>query len=49
VLGQHEFDEMLAARDKLNDDLQGILDDRTDAWGSKWRTWRQNTSTSTTA
>jgi regulator of protease activity HflC (stomatin/prohibitin superfamily) len=35
VLGQHELDEMLAARDKLNDDLQRILDARTDAWGIK--------------
>ena len=35
VLGQHELDEMLAERDKLNDDIQGILDSRTDAWGIK--------------
>ena len=35
VLGQHELDEMLASRDKLNDDLQRILDARTDAWGIK--------------
>lgn len=35
VLGQHELDEMLAAREKLNDDLQRILDARTDAWGIK--------------
>lgn len=35
ILGQHELDEMLAERDKLNADLQGILDGATDAWGIK--------------
>lgn len=35
VLGQHELDEMLAERDKLNADLQAILDQATDAWGIK--------------
>jgi regulator of protease activity HflC (stomatin/prohibitin superfamily) len=35
VLGQHELDEMLAERDKLNADVQRILDDQTDAWGIK--------------
>jgi regulator of protease activity HflC (stomatin/prohibitin superfamily) len=35
VLGQHELDEMLAARDKLNADIQDILDKHTDAWGIK--------------
>jgi regulator of protease activity HflC (stomatin/prohibitin superfamily) len=35
VLGQHELDEMLAARDKLNVDIQEILDSQTDAWGIK--------------
>lgn len=35
VLGQHELDEMLAERDKLNADIQGILDAHTDAWGIK--------------
>ncbi|HEY5701845.1 MAG TPA: slipin family protein [Gammaproteobacteria bacterium] len=35
VLGQHELDEMLAARDKLNNDIQEILDQQTDAWGIK--------------
>lgn len=35
VLGKHELDEMLAERDKLNDDLQNILDTQTDAWGIK--------------
>jgi len=35
VLGQHELDEMLSERDKLNDDIQGILDQHTDAWGIK--------------
>ena len=35
VLGQHELDELLAAREKLNNMLQRLLDDRTDAWGIK--------------
>jgi regulator of protease activity HflC (stomatin/prohibitin superfamily) len=35
VLGKHELDEMLAERDKLNVDIQEILDQQTDAWGIK--------------
>ena len=35
VLGQHELDEMLAERDKLNIDIQTSLDQQTDAWGIK--------------
>jgi regulator of protease activity HflC (stomatin/prohibitin superfamily) len=35
VLGKHDLDEMLAERDKLNADLQEILDAQTDAWGIK--------------
>lgn len=35
VLGQHELDEMLSERDKLNNDIQEILDSQTDAWGIK--------------
>jgi len=35
VLGKHELDEMLAERDKLNNDVQTILDKQTDAWGIK--------------
>jgi regulator of protease activity HflC (stomatin/prohibitin superfamily) len=35
VLGQHELDEMLSERDKLNSDIQAILDRQTDAWGIK--------------
>jgi len=35
VLGKHELDEMLAERDKLNSDIQDILDAQTDAWGIK--------------
>jgi len=35
VLGQHELDEMLSERDKLNTDIQEILDRQTDAWGIK--------------
>jgi regulator of protease activity HflC (stomatin/prohibitin superfamily) len=35
VLGQHDLDEMLSQRDKLNVDIQHILDQATDAWGIK--------------
>jgi regulator of protease activity HflC (stomatin/prohibitin superfamily) len=35
VLGKHELDEMLAERDKLNRDIQEILDEQTDEWGIK--------------
>jgi len=35
VLGKHELDEMLAERDRLNADIQEILDQQTDAWGIK--------------
>jgi regulator of protease activity HflC (stomatin/prohibitin superfamily) len=35
VLGQHELDEMLSEREKLNLDIQRILDQATDAWGMK--------------
>jgi regulator of protease activity HflC (stomatin/prohibitin superfamily) len=35
VLGKHELDEMLSERDKLNRDIQEILDQQTDRWGIK--------------
>ena len=35
VLGQHELDEMLSQLEKLNADVQKILDDSTDIWGIK--------------
>jgi regulator of protease activity HflC (stomatin/prohibitin superfamily) len=35
VLGQHDLDDMLAERDKLNVDIQMLLDRQTDAWGIK--------------
>lgn len=35
VLGKHELDELLAERDRLNADVQEILDGQTDAWGIK--------------
>jgi len=35
VLGQHELDALLSERDKLNIDLQRILDQQTDQWGIK--------------
>ncbi len=35
VLGQHELDEMLTEREKMNADLQAIIDKQSDAWGIK--------------
>jgi len=35
VLGKHDLDEMLSERDKLNADIQEILDSQTDSWGIK--------------
>jgi regulator of protease activity HflC (stomatin/prohibitin superfamily) len=35
VLGQHEMDDLLSQRDKLNADIQRILDQSTEAWGIK--------------
>jgi len=35
VLGQHELDELLAERERLNSDVQTILDQQTDQWGIK--------------
>ncbi|TEA72281.1 slipin family protein [Allopusillimonas ginsengisoli] len=35
VLGKHELDEMLSEREKLNFDVQQILDAQTDSWGIK--------------
>ena len=35
VLGKHELDEMLAERERLNIDIQQVLDAQTDAWGIK--------------
>ena len=35
VLGQHDLDEMLSQRDRLNEDIQSILDQQTASWGIK--------------
>jgi len=35
VLGQHDLDEMLSRRDRLNIDIQEILDEQTASWGIK--------------
>jgi regulator of protease activity HflC (stomatin/prohibitin superfamily) len=35
VLGKHQLDEMLAERERLNQDIQQLLDSQTDAWGIK--------------
>ena len=35
ILGKHELDELLAERERLNQDIQAVLDQQTDAWGIK--------------
>lgn len=35
VLGKHELDDMLSDRDKLNHDIQEIIDKQTESWGIK--------------
>jgi len=35
ILGKHELDELLAERERLNQDIQTVLDQATDAWGIK--------------
>ncbi len=35
ILGKHELDQLLAEREKINQDLQQVLDVQTDAWGIK--------------
>jgi regulator of protease activity HflC (stomatin/prohibitin superfamily) len=35
ILGRHELDELLSEREKLNNDVQTVLDAQTDAWGIK--------------
>ncbi len=35
ILGQHELDDMLAQRDKLNQGIQVLLDEQTESWGIK--------------
>jgi regulator of protease activity HflC (stomatin/prohibitin superfamily) len=35
VVGQHDLDQLLAERDRINHDIQQILDAQTDAWGIK--------------
>jgi regulator of protease activity HflC (stomatin/prohibitin superfamily) len=35
IVGQHDLDEMLAEREKLNAEVQRVMDERTDAWGIK--------------
>jgi regulator of protease activity HflC (stomatin/prohibitin superfamily) len=35
VLGTHDLDQMLSERDKLNADIQDVLDKQTEGWGIK--------------
>ena len=35
IVGQHDLDQMLSEREKLNTEIQRVLDERTDAWGIK--------------
>jgi regulator of protease activity HflC (stomatin/prohibitin superfamily) len=35
ILGKHDLDQMLAERDKLNADIQDVLDKQTESWGIK--------------
>lgn len=35
ILGKHELDQLLSEREKINQDLQQVLDEQTDAWGIK--------------
>ena len=35
ILGQAELDELLSSREKINEELQSILDTHTDPWGIK--------------
>lgn len=35
VLGRHDLDDMLAEREKMNEDIQRVLDEQTNAWGIK--------------
>jgi regulator of protease activity HflC (stomatin/prohibitin superfamily) len=40
VLGKHELDDLLSAREKLNMDIQQVLDTQTAAWGSRCPRWK---------
>ena len=44
VLGQAELDDLLSERERLNQDLQRIIDKQTDPWGVKVRRSRSSTS-----
>lgn len=47
VLGKHELDEILAERERLNAEIQQVLDGQTEGWGSRCRTSRSSMSIST--
>jgi len=41
IIGQSQLDELLSERDKINLQLQDVLDTQTEPWGSRCRWWRQ--------
>ncbi len=43
VIGQKDLDDLLTNREAINDELQTIIDDHTDPWGSRSASWRSRT------
>jgi regulator of protease activity HflC (stomatin/prohibitin superfamily) len=46
VLGKAELDTLLSERERLNEDLQRIIDEQTEPWASRWSRSRSRTSAS---
>ena len=44
IVGQHDLDQMLTEREKLNTEIQRVMDERTNAWGIKVCTVRATRS-----
>jgi regulator of protease activity HflC (stomatin/prohibitin superfamily) len=45
TLGQFELDQLLSERDTINQKLQHIIDEQTDAWGIRFHWWKRSRST----